>query len=138
MKETLTDKNGEWKLEGPKGGDVGDVKAIFSFLTGTYFTNPPQFIFFKPGYCSWPEGSRLEVCKQKLRFSGSRNADEGEMLELPNLTEKEEMRRSLPSPIHRDGNGEFYSKQGSFIRLINEESRKLGIGEYDTLKGYEK
>lgn len=99
VKETLTDKNGEWKLEGPKGGDVGDVKAVFSFLTGTYFTNPPQFIFFKPGYCSWPEGSRLEVCKQKLRFSGSRNTDEGEILELPKLANRERITliRNIPS-----------------------------------------
>jgi hypothetical protein len=139
VKETLTDKKGEWIIEGPKGRELSDATASFTFLTGTYITNPPEFIVFKPGYCSYRVGFGINACKGKMKvynFTNSKNI--GEMLELPKLTKREDRRRSLPSPIHKDGNGSFYSKQGLFIRLINEESRNLGIGEYDTLKGYEK
>jgi hypothetical protein len=71
-------------------------------------------------------------------YNFTRSNNIGEMVELPKLITREDRRRSLPSPIHRDGNGKVYAKQGAFIKLINEESHNLGIGEYDTLKGYEK
>jgi len=137
VKETLTDKNGMWVIEGPKGGEVGDMKAIFSFLTGTYFTNPPQFIVFKPGYCSWLGGSGIDACKT-MKPEGQDKVAGGITVELPKLTNREDRKRSLPSPFHKDGNGSFYSKQGTFIKLINEESRNIGLSEYDTLKRYEK
>jgi hypothetical protein len=138
VKETLTDKNGMWTIEGPKGGNVGDIKAIFSFLTGTYFTNPPQFIVFKPSYCSWPVGFDIDACKRKIKPEGNNKVAEGVTVELPRATSREDRKHSLPSPFHKDGNGSFYSKQGAFIKLINEESRNLGLSEYDDLKRYEK
>jgi len=42
VKETLTDKNGEWTLEGPTGKWGGSVSAIYTFLTGSYYTRPPN------------------------------------------------------------------------------------------------
>jgi hypothetical protein len=138
VKETITDKNGIWIIEGPKGGNVGDIKAMFSFITGTYFTNPPKFIIFKPGYCSWPAGFGIDACKGKMNPDGNDNIAEGVTVELPRLTNREDRKYSLPSPFHKDGNENFYSKQRVFIKLINEESRNLGLSEYDDLKRHEK
>jgi len=138
VKETLTDKNGEWVIQGPKGRDMGNISAIFTLLAGTYITNPPEFIVFKPGFCSWPAGFGIEACKGKIKPEGNDKVAEGVTVELPRLMNREDRKRSLPSPFHKEGNGNFYSKQGAFIKLINEESRNIGISEYDTLKRYEK
>jgi hypothetical protein len=127
VKETLTDQNGEWLIEGPEGRDVGNISALFSFMTGTYFTSPPQFIFFKPAYCSWPNGSLIEACKQKIRFKGNRKSDEGEILELPKLLEKEDRLRALLAPVTGNNARE---KQKKLLRLINEERENLGLKKY--------
>jgi hypothetical protein len=145
VKETLTDKNGQWSLRGARGEKLGPstllsyVTSFFTgFMWGTYTTQRPEFIVFKPGYCSWPKGFGIDACKEKIKLSDSNKVWEGATLELPRLTNREERSRSLPSPFHIDGDGGFYIKQGSFIRLINEENRNLGIEEYGTLKRYEK
>lgn len=99
VKETLTDKNGEWEVKGPKGGEVGNVKSIFSFLTGMYFTNPPVFIVFKPGYCSYPAGLGIDACKGKIRTYNLTNSETiGEIVELPKLTirDRETLSRNIP------------------------------------------
>jgi hypothetical protein len=98
VKETLTDKEGMWRIDGPKGGEVGNIKAIFSFLTGTYFTNPPEFIVFKPGYCSWPAGFGLDLCKVKIKPVGSDKVAKGETVELPRLIvrDRETLLRNRP------------------------------------------
>lgn len=54
VKETLTDKNGEWIIEGPAGGRDTNFKLLFTFITRTYYTREPNFIVFKPGYWSYP------------------------------------------------------------------------------------
>lgn len=128
VKETLTDKNGEWVIEGPKGREMSNITAIITFITGTYITNTPEFIVFKPGYCSWPESSRIKACEGKMRtynFTVSENL--GEILELPRLTNREDRLRSLPSRVSGYGADK---KQKEFIRLLNEERRHLGLEEY--------
>ncbi|OGL46732.1 MAG: hypothetical protein A2W05_02175 [Candidatus Schekmanbacteria bacterium RBG_16_38_10] len=55
VKETLTDNNGEWKIEGPVGSKESNIKSLFTFITGTYYARTPQFIIFKPGYWPYPE-----------------------------------------------------------------------------------
>lgn len=67
VKETLTDKNGEWVIKGPRGRKGGNITAIFTFITFTYSTRPPVFIVFKPGYCPWPEGFFIKACKGKIK-----------------------------------------------------------------------
>ena len=52
--EALTNKAGDWVIEGPRGKWGGAITAIYTFLTGSYYTRPPEFIVFKPAYCSWP------------------------------------------------------------------------------------
>ena len=125
VKETLTGKNGEWAIKGPKGRWSGNITAIFTFLTGTYYTRPPQFIIFKPAYCSWSiEAFGIDACREKLKPTGMDGFAKGETVEIPKLTNKEDRLRNLPGPI----NGR--EKQKEFIRLINEESRYLGLRKY--------
>ncbi len=138
VKETLTDKNGMWLIEGPKGGEVGDIKAIFSFLTGTYFTNPPEFIVFKPGYCSWPAGFGIDACKEKIRPGGSDKVAKGENVELPRLTIREDrLRAQRIWPSQLGGDKESAKKVIRLLRLLNEEARALGIPEDPWLKEIE-
>jgi hypothetical protein len=136
VKEVLTDKNGKWVIKGPRGSYGGNITAIFTFLTGTYYTRPPEFIIFKPGYCSWPERFGVEVCKERMKpFS----VGEGETLELPKLTRREDRLKALPSPIEKEGDRkkEFYKKQEILLRLIDEERRYLGIQEFQILRELE-
>lgn len=131
VKETLTDKNGMWLIEGPKGGEVGIIKAIFSFLTGMYFTNPPEFIVFKPGYCSWPAGFGIDACKEKIKPIGNDKIAERVTVELPRLTNREDRERNLPGTV--GFSREFHKKQLNFLRLIDEEHYYLyGKKDYET------
>jgi len=129
VKETLTDKNGEWIIEGPKGRELSDATASFTFLTGTYITNPPEFIVFKPGYCSYREGFGIEACKGKMKvynFTNSKNI--GEIVELPKITKREDRIRAQEISIY--GDKEMLEKKiKEFIRLINEERKYLGLKE---------
>ncbi len=136
VKEALTDKNGEWVIKGPKGRWGGDILAIFTFLTGVYYTNPPEFIIFKPGYCSFPAGFAIEACKGKIKIDGDIKSAQGQTVELPKLKNREDRMRSFKlGPIYPPSDGpkitkEFLKKQLEFLRLVNEESRNLGLSEY--------
>ncbi len=61
---------------------------------------------------------------------------EGATIELPRLTTREDRLKTLPSPVHKDGDKrkEFYKKQKILLRLIDEECKYLGIPEYKILK----
>lgn len=83
VKEILTNKNGEWTILGPKGMEMGYISTIISFITGIYFTRPPEFIIFKPGYCSYPGGFMIEACKAQMKPWAIGN---GETTELPKLS----------------------------------------------------
>jgi len=51
VKETLTDKNGDWSITGPKGVDTqefGYIRAISSFVI--HYTISPHFYTYKRGY----------------------------------------------------------------------------------------
>ena len=135
VKEALTDKNGEWVVEGPRGSEGGNITVIFSLLTGTYYTLPPEFIIFKPGYCSWPKGLLIEACRKKIKYKG--NGDfAGWALELPKLIKREDRLMALPTCFSGDtkDRDQIIRKQKKFISLINEESRTLGISEYKVLE----
>ena len=141
VKETLTNKDGEWRIEGSAGRSGGAITAIYTFFTGSYYTRPPEFIVFKPGYCSWPEGFKIDSCRGKLKPSGNDKVADGEPVELPRLASREARLRSLPTYIYGDSKytpEEFLAKQKEFLRLINEESRNLGLTELNMPKGSEK
>lgn len=136
VKETLTDKNGEWKIEGSKGGDIGNIKAIFSFLTGMYFTNLPEFIVFKPAYCSLPKGFGIDSCKEKMRKSFV-GIGQGQTVELLKLTNRDERILNQGIGLEYDGK-DILKKQKNLIRLLNEERKMLGFPVLTVLEDTEK
>ena len=133
VEECLTDNKGEWSIEGSTGKWGGAVTAIYTFLTGSYYTRPPEFIVFKPGYCSWPAGCCIDSCKGKLKPSGNDKLADGETVELSTLTKREDRLRAQGiGPIY-DGPS-ILKKQQGFIRLLNVERRSLGLSEISVLK----
>ena len=133
VKETLTDKNGEWVIKGPKGRIGGDALAMFTYFTGMYFTKPPWFIVFKPGYCSYPIGFTVDSCSGKIKPGNQDKVRDGETVELPKLMNREDRLGNLPSFKTDDAvisYKELIKKQRIFIRLINEERRNMGLSAY--------
>ncbi len=125
VKETLTDKKGEWKIRGPKGDRF--IAQVFAMIPGIYYTEAPEFIVFKPGYCSYRAGFGIKACKEKMKVNNFTNSDNiGEVVELPKLTDREDRLRALPGPVAGEN---ALIKQKEFLRLINEESKYLGIAE---------
>ncbi len=141
VKETLTDKDGRWIIKGPRGRDPENITVIIHMLTFTYYTRTPTFIVFKPGYCPWTvEAFGINACREKLKPRGSDGfirLVRGVTVELPNLTNRADRLRALPTPIHlvdRMSEEEVLSKQKNFIRLLNEENYYLGLGELPYLR----
>jgi hypothetical protein len=133
VKETLTDKNGKWSITGPKGQGGSNPILLLTFLTGMHYTRVPEFIIFKPGYCSWPKGFSIGACKEKIRHSGTAEITEGGNVELPKLGEKEDRRKALIGPVDpydEKRYEEILKKQKEFIRLLNQERKYLGLQEY--------
>ena len=124
VEECLTDRNGEWKIVGEEGENVNPDP--YSLITGSYYTRKPEFIVFKPGYCSWPVGYSVEACQGKMKFTGAGEIMEGKTLKLPKISKKEDRLRVLPETI--GGSIPIHRKQKAFMRLINEERRNLDIG----------
>jgi len=57
VRETLTDKNGDWSITGPKGEDTqefGYIRGILSFVI--HYTLPPHFYTYKRGYVGLHKG----------------------------------------------------------------------------------
>jgi hypothetical protein len=131
VKETLTDKNGAWVMKGPRGvrsDFLEGVYTILSMIFFSYYTKPPEFVVFKPGYCSWPNGFSIEACKVKIKPVGSYQVADGKTVELPKLTSRQD-RLLLNMPELIAGKNAI-PKQKEYIRLINEERRILGLKEY--------
>jgi hypothetical protein len=119
VKETLTDKEGRWTIEGRKG-NCGALLPSALKLVGISCIRKPTFIVFKPGYCSWPEGFGVNVCKTMRRYDYGTS----EIAELPKLTNREDRLRVMPSPVSGQG---AWEKQNEFIKMINEERKNLGL-----------
>ena len=131
VRETLTDKNGEWFIRGARGERLGPstllsyVTSFFTgFMWGTYTTERPEFIVFKPGYCSWPAGLGIDACREKMKtYDPNHSNNIGGVVELPKLTDREDRERNLPGT--EGFSREFDKKQLNFLRLINEEHNNL-------------
>jgi hypothetical protein len=126
VKETLTDKNGEWTIKGPKGHDYDEISpllVIVSHIPFVYYTIRPEFIVFKPGYCSVPKpASLLDKCKG-MKFIGGDDYGYGATIELPRLTEKEDRKRARPGKVGHEN--KWFQKQKEFIKLIEQEKRYI-------------
>ncbi|MBI4654074.1 MAG: hypothetical protein HY752_03675 [Nitrospirae bacterium] len=129
VKETLTNKNGEWEIKGPKGDRF--IAQVFAMIPSIYYTEAPEFIVFKPGYCSYPAGFGIEACKEKMKVYNFTNSDNiGEIVELPRVTNREDRKRSLPGTA--GFSRESDKKQINFLKLINEEHKNIfGKGDLE-------
>ncbi len=129
VKETLTDKNGRWSIRGPSGSGADSLSDGCAVGGIFYHTREPEFIIFKPGYCSWPNGLSIASCRDRMDITGVREKEigEGGTLEVPKLTSREDRIRaqSLQLPL---GPGAL-EKMKELIRSKNEERRNLGLGE---------
>ena len=126
VKETLTNRNGEWSIVGEEGR-MHNPYPYLSRITPIYYTREPEFIIFKPGYCSWPNGFSIDGCKGSLKPGGNGEIDEGKIIELPKLTNRED--RLQAQSISLPGGEGALEKMGELIRLINEERKSLGLPE---------
>jgi hypothetical protein len=137
IKETLTDRNGDWLIVGEEG-EPHNPHPYLGRLYPIYYTRQPEFIIFKPGYCSWPKGFNIEACKERLNPGGNGKIRMGENVELPKVTKREDRLRALPSPIYASDDSkiekEFLKKQVEFLGLINEECRNLDLSEFKIYK----
>ena len=127
VKETLTDENGEWKIRGPKGHEDSTFLTLITILPYVYYTREPNFIIFKPGYCSYPGGFGIAACRG-LKPGGKGPIIEGATIELPRLTGREDRKRAKPGFV--TGGTKWARKQKTFIKLLNKENRYLGVDEY--------
>ena len=132
VKETLTDRKGEWTVKGPAGSGVNSLAYDTALMGVTFYTREPDFIVFKPGYCSWPNGFSIDTCRSRIRMIGGKDegVGEGGTLQLPKLTKREDRIEAQSIQIP-EGEGCLESLT-KLIRLINEERKNLGLPE--TLK----
>lgn len=137
VKETLTDKNGEWSIVGPEGERHKIIPGLLQ-LIGVYMTREPTFIVFKPGYCSYPQGFSIDACKGKIKPGGDLGFIRGETTELPKLTKREDrLKAQAIWPSLMDGDKEMHKKIINFIKLKSEERKNLGLRELSILKELE-
>ncbi len=127
VKETLTNKNGEWSIVGLKSNNMDLLPGLLSFI-GVYVIQEPEFIVFKPGYCSWSFARfDVKICKEKSKASGNYKDNSGRIIELPKLTKRED--RIMSQSIGLASGKGARAKQREFARLLNEEQRNLGLKE---------
>ncbi len=129
VKETLTDKNGEFYFP--------SYTTIIGPLSGEYYAS---FIFYKPGYGSGPVAPRgLSAPSEEIFFSkgiGGTGELEGlvngkiamikvafGIVELPELKTREERLKAMPSTPTDIGSKEL----PLLYKAINEERRRLGL-----------
>jgi len=136
VKETLTDKNGNWTIVGKKGRSSPPVPFFIILGVTTFrYTKEPEFIIFKPGYCSWPNGFSIDACKDRIRVEGSERFGEGKTLALPKLTNREDRLKAqriseiYPSTDDPKVIKRYLKKQLELLRLLDEERRNLGLSE---------
>jgi len=123
VKENLTDKDGKWTIVGLRETCNNPIALVWQLLGGTCIKDP-EFIVFKPGYCSWPKGFFIDACDGKIQPEGNSKVAGGKPVELSKLTERED--RLKAQGIYPDVDAED-EKIPNFIRLQKEERRYLGL-----------
>lgn len=142
VKETLTDKNGEFYI--PSYTTIiqplsVEWRAIFTIYKPGYVDFPGHLVGEKyrlsvPFKHSMPLYAIEEYFSRPLKKVGEIKWDIGKatvtfgVVELLRLKTREE--RRLTMPRRRGYSVDHYKKQRLFIRLLNEENRNLGFGEY--------
>ena len=110
-KETLTDKNGEFK-----------IPSVW-YLEIPFFREVrfPEFTIFKPGYGSYPE---YQVSPQATSSYFFQKGVVATPVELPRITDKNKRLEILRNTEGLDAPD---NKIPEFIKLINEENTNLGL-----------
>lgn len=122
-KETVTDKNGEFVL--PKG-------SCFSFWPFTQM-DPAHVVVFKPGYLGYPPlGASPE--ERRARMPGVtghefQNKKEYNVIKLGRPKTRMERELTLSHSESHLGNDEALPNLPILLKLTNEESKNLGLGE---------
>jgi hypothetical protein len=124
VKETLTDKNGKWSITGPSGREGSNPILLLTFLTGMHYTRKPEFIIFKPGYCSWPKGFSIDACKERMKHSGAKEITDGGNVELPKLEKRERMTVIRNIPFLGMASGEE-KKLPLYKKLVDQEEKEI-------------
>lgn len=110
IKETLTNKNGEFYIEEYKGFTINPLAKI----------EDPEFLIFKPGYCVLPKTFSIPACNDMKPKENYYDAlvKGGTLVELPRLKTREERRMVSVGP---EGEKSDWKKQKQFIKLIRQE-----------------
>ena len=124
VKECLTDKSGKWLIRGSKGRNDWPIPYLSLFIP---YLREPEFIIFKPGYCSWPNGFDIDSCRGRIKPGGTGEIMEGTVIELPKLTKREDRLRT--EAISEPAGEGVDDKLRELHRLLNEERRNLGLRE---------
>ena len=106
-KETLTDKNGEFKIPSVIYLEIPFFREI---------QIGPEFTIFKPGYGSFPQ---YQVSPKSSFIS-----EEGTVVELPKVADKNKRLKIL---MNTDSLDAPYGKIPEFKKLVDKERLNLGI-----------
>jgi len=121
--ETVTDKNGEFKIPAYR-------VTVFRPLQG--WDSHGYFTIFKPGYGHYPESKGVNPM---FVPNGSLPINQYVTIELPRLKTKEEIEKNgLPRVSHYIP----YNKQKFYIKLINQGNELLGIKDKYTEESFGK
>ena len=110
--ETITDKNGEFKIPSKKFVKIPGIR-----LKGPFFT------IFKPSYGSYPEYARIKILNNTHRELFGNISDV--VVELPKLKTREE--RIKKKPGISDPFIDHEQKKKYFIKLLRQESLEIGL-----------
>jgi hypothetical protein len=110
IKETLTDKNGNYFIEKYHGFTISPLSKI----------QDPEFLVFKSGYCVLPETLSMPSCKDMKPIKNYYEVmtKEEALIELPRLNTFEDRRSARVSPF---GDKKEWKKQKLFIKALRKE-----------------
>ncbi len=119
IKETLTDKKGEFYIEEYKGFTINPLAKI----------KDPEFLIYKPGYCAFPKTFVIiPACngmKPRQNYYKALTG-RGALVELPKLRTREERLKAKDSADIFDA--EISEKDLPILyKMISEEKKALGF-----------
>lgn len=120
-KKTLTDKNGEFTITGPKC-EVDYMNPYISFLFGIYYVKSPRFKIYKSGYERFPEKYTFRA----YTYIDKRAGLEGIIIEVWEKEEEyyKQYQSRLAKPIEREGKLIYDATFGvSFFPMKDPEQR---------------
>ena len=115
VKETLTDRNGEWTIVGEEGKPY-NPNPYWSFLTGSYYTKHPVFIIFKPAYEAYGQGV---VSYYAYAYADKEESREGLLVYVTELEEHYRKKYREKEPLRDYFGTPFFPLKEPETRLRN-------------------